>query len=79
MGVPIQNHSGAPPTDSDVFILNVDGAATGKQAPVNITNSETLIEDDPHWSPDGQKIVYIAHHVNDDPKMPSTAEVFVTS
>ena len=58
-GLPIRMDPGAPPTDSDLFILNVDDAATGQQAPINITNSETLIEDDPHWSPDGQKIVYI--------------------
>ena len=50
-GVPIRTDPGAPPSDSDLFILNVDDAAIGLQAPVNITNSATLIEDDPHWSP----------------------------
>ena len=69
---------GAPPSDSDIFILNVDNAALGLQAPVNLTNSEMLIEDDPHWSPDGQSIVYVAHQVNDtNQQMPTTAEVFV--
>ena len=58
-GVPIRMDPGAPPSDSDIFILNVDDAAIGQQAPINITNSEMLIEDDPHWSPDGQSIVYI--------------------
>jgi TolB protein len=76
-GLPIRMDPGAPPTDSDVFILNVNAAARGRQAPFNITNSETLIEDDPHWSPDGQRIVYIAQDVNDDPVVPTTAEVFV--
>jgi Tol biopolymer transport system component len=76
-GLPIRMDPGAPATDSDVFILNVDDSATGQQAPINITNSETLIEDDPHWSPDGQKIVYMAHHVDDDPVVSRTAEVFV--
>ena len=76
-GLPIRMDPGAPPTDSDIFILNVDDAATGQQAPSNITNSETLIEDDPDWSPDGQKIVYTAHDVNDDPVMSTTAEIFV--
>jgi Tol biopolymer transport system component len=77
MGLPIRMDPGAPPTDSDVFIVNVDAAATGQQAPINITNSETLIEDDPNWSPDGQRIVYTAHDVNDDPVVSTTAEVFV--
>jgi TolB protein len=76
-GLPIRMDPGAPPTDSDVFIVNVDDAATGQQAPINITNSETLIEDDPNWSPDGQRIVYTAHDVNDDPMVSTTAEVFV--
>jgi Tol biopolymer transport system component len=82
-GQPIRMDPGAPPADSDVFIVNVDDAATGQQAPINITNSETLIEDDPHWSPDGQRIVYTAHEVSDVPAPPPspavypTAEVFV--
>jgi len=76
-GLPIRMDPGAPPTDSDVFIVNVDDAATGQQAPINITNSETLIEDDPNWSPDGQRIVYTAHDVNDNPVVSTTAEVFV--
>ncbi len=77
LGLPIRMDPGAPPADSDVFILNVDDAVAGQQAPFNITNSETLIEDDPHWSPDGQWIVYTAHHVTDDPTISTTAEVFV--
>jgi TolB protein len=81
-GLPIRMDPGAPHTDSDVFIVNVDDAATGQQAPINITNSGTLIEDDPHWSPDGQRIVYVAHDVGDVPKpggpaVYPTAEIFV--
>jgi TolB protein len=76
-GLPIRMDPGAPPADSDIFILNVDEAATGQQAPINITNSAALIEDDPHWSPDGQKIVYTAHDVDDHPVVSTTAEVFV--
>jgi TolB protein len=76
-GLPIRMDPGAPPADSDIFVLNVDDSVTGQQAPINITNSETLIEDDPHWSPDGQRIVYTAHDVNDDPVVSTTAEVFV--
>ena len=71
-GLPIRMDPGAPPTDSDVFIVNVDDAATGQQAPINITNTETLIEDDPHWSPDGQRIVYTAHEVSDGPAVQYT-------
>jgi Tol biopolymer transport system component len=81
-GLPIRMDPGAPPTDSDVFIVNVDDSATGQQVPINITNSETLIEDDPHWSPDAQRIVYVAHEVNDVPEpggpaVYPTAEIFV--
>ena len=79
-GVPIRMDPGAPPSDSDIFILNVDNAALGLQAPVNLTNSEMLIEDDPHWSPGlACRIVYVAHLVIDNyPQMPTTAEIFVT-
>jgi TolB protein len=80
-GLPIRMDPGAPPSDSDVFALNVDAAAGGTQAPVNITKSLDLIEADPYWSPDGQKIVYAAHDVNDNPPGPifiyPTAEIFV--
>ena len=77
-GLPIRMDPGAPPTDSDIFILNVDDAASGQQAPVNITNSETLIEDDPHWSPDGQTDrVRRPSWSTTNPLMPTTAEVFV--
>jgi TolB protein len=76
-GLPNRMDPGAPPADSDIFILNVDDVATGRQSPINLTNSEMLIEDDPHWSPDGQRIVYTAHFVNDDPVVSTTAEVFV--
>jgi Tol biopolymer transport system component len=76
-GLPIRSDVGAPATDSDIFILNVDDAVLGTQAPVNITNTPDLIEDDPYWSPDGTKIVYTAHHVKDDPVFSTTAEIFV--
>lgn len=76
-GLPIRMDPGAPSTDSDIFILNVDDAAMGQPAPINMTNTPTLIEDDPHWSPDGTKIVYTAHLVNDHPTFSNTAEVFV--
>jgi TolB protein len=78
-GTMIRDSIGAPTTDGDIFILNVDDATLGTQAPVNITNSPTLIEADPHWSPDGQKVVYAAHDMNDDPNIPTTAEIFVVN
>ena len=73
---------GAPATDSDIFILIVDDAAVGTQAPINITNSPNLIDEDADWSPDGQKIVYAAHDVTDIPPFPPlfdypTSEIFV--
>jgi TolB protein len=76
-GLPIRMDPGAPATDSDIFILNVDDAAIGQPAPINMTNTPTLIEDDPNWSPDGTKIVYTAHLVTDHPTFSNTAEIFV--
>jgi Tol biopolymer transport system component len=62
-GLPIRLDPGAPDTDSDIFRVNVDDCCGMGVNPINLTNSPTLIEDDPHWSPDGTKIVYTASPV----------------
>ena len=77
-GTMIRPEPGAPTTDSDIFVINVDDGIGGIEAPVNITRSTDLIEADPDWSPDGQKIVYAAHRVDDsDQTRPTTTEIFL--
>jgi Tol biopolymer transport system component len=78
-GTPIKSDPGAATTDSDIFVANVDDLLTGTAVPSNITNSETLIDDDPDWSPGGQRIVYTAHPVTDDPIRSNQAEIYVLS
>src|SRR6266545_4697106 len=51
-GTPIRPDPGSATTDSDIFVANVDDLLAGTEAPRNITNSETMIDDDPDWSPD---------------------------
>ena len=69
------------PADSDIFILNVDDAHRRYTGSGQHHQQPDLIEADPHWSPDGQKIVYAAHHVNDDSDQTrlTTAEIFVVN
>ena len=44
---------------------------------LNITNDPLAIDDDPEWSPDGEKIAFTCHDVNDDPLNSTTAEMYV--
>jgi TolB protein len=71
-GCPIRVEPGAPTWDSDIFIMNVDD-----RLPQNLTNSPADIDDDPDWSPDGQRIVFTSHKVNDDQTNSVTAEIYV--
>jgi TolB protein len=80
-GLPTTTDPGAATSDSDIFVANVDDLLADVAEPHNITNSSGVIDNDPDWSPDGTKIVYTAHSVNDIPPGPvfnyPTAEVFV--
>jgi TolB protein len=79
-GLPIKVDPGAATTDSDIFVMRVpdlDSDVIDESMMTNITNSETYIDDDPDWSPDGQKIVFTRHEVNDDPINSTTAEICV--
>jgi TolB protein len=76
-GQPIRPDPGSPPSDSDIFIVNVDDAVGGSAAPRNLSHDPARIDDDPDWSPEGDRIVYTSQAVGDDPANPTTAEIFV--
>jgi TolB protein len=72
-GLPIRPDPGAPTSDSDIFVLNVDDSLAHGTPPVNLTNSPATVDDDPDWSPDGQWIVFTRHPVG----FPAQAEMFL--
>jgi TolB protein len=76
-GLPIKPDPGAATSDSDIFVLRVDGDGTREHIPANITNSPLAIDDDPDWSPDGLKILYTSHSIFDNPINSVTAEIYV--
>lgn len=79
-GPPIKDDPGAATTDSDIFIMRVpdlDFDVIDQSTITNITNSEAYIDDDADWSPDGQKIVFTRHGVNDNHLNSTTAEICV--
>lgn len=84
-GLPIRPDPGSATTDSDLFVLNVnDCLATRAQDPAfdcrplatNLTNTPEFIEDDVDWSPDGKKVVFTRHGVNDPHLNAATAEIY---
>ena len=75
-GQPIKSDPGAATSDSDLFVLNVDDFLNHRARPKNITNSLEAIDDDPDWSPKGQKIVFTSHAVADSPTDSRTAEIY---
>jgi TolB protein len=58
LGLPINPNPGAATTDSDIFVLRLPDDDEPVDEPINITNSEGQIDDDPDWSSDGKKIVF---------------------
>jgi TolB protein len=66
-GLPIRPDPGAPTTDSDIFIGNVDDLLALGTPPTNITDTPNDIEEDADWSPDGRRIVYPRHPANELP------------
>jgi TolB protein len=79
-GCPIRRGPGAPgsaTSDSDIFTVNVDNLLEGVEQPTNITNSPDWIDDDPDWSPNGQRIAFTRHPVTDSPDPSNQAELFL--
>jgi Tol biopolymer transport system component len=59
-GEPINPDPGAATSDSDIFVANVDDLLAGVAQPTAITHDagSVWINEDPSWSPDGQKVVF---------------------
>jgi Tol biopolymer transport system component len=82
-GTPIRMNPGSATTDSDIFVANVDDLAKAADVlaktrlATNITNSPEWIDDDPDWSPDGQKVVFTRHPVTDSADPSNQAEIFL--
>jgi TolB protein len=76
-GQPIKADPGAATTDSDIFVMNVEGFLKHGGGPKNITNNPAAIDDDPDWSPDGRKIVFTSHAITDNHINSTTAEIYV--
>src|SRR6266496_6043814 len=76
-GQPINSLPGAATTDSDIFVMNVDDFLKHRARPKNITNNPAAIDDDPDWSPQGQKVMFTSHAVTDNTDNHVTAEIYV--
>jgi Tol biopolymer transport system component len=75
-GTPIRTDPGSATTDSDIFVARVED--TGLEQRTDITNSPTMIDDDPDWSPNGQKIVFTSHAASDlDQRFTNDAELYL--
>jgi TolB protein len=76
-GKPINFLPGAATTDSDVFVMDLGDFLKNGTRPKNITNNPAAIDDDPDWSPTGQKIIFTSHAVNDVSDNHVTAEIYL--
>ncbi|HEY3104614.1 MAG TPA: hypothetical protein VGJ69_13565 [Pyrinomonadaceae bacterium] len=74
---PINFLPGAATTDSDIFVMNIDDFLKRRARPKNITNNSAAIDDDPDWSPKGQKIIFTSHALTDNTDNHVTAEIYM--
>ena len=56
--------------------MDVDDFLRNRARPKNITNNPAAIDDDPDWSPNGQKIVFTSHAITDNHTNSTTAEIY---
>jgi TolB protein len=76
-GQPVNTFPGAATEDSDIFIVNIDDLLENGAVPRNITINRTgTVDDDPNWSPDGQKILFTSY-VADLSTTITNAEIYV--
>jgi Tol biopolymer transport system component len=75
-GLPIRSDPGAPTSDSDIFVANVDDLMSGAVSPVNLTNSPETIDEDADWSPVAAQIAFSSHLSGADL---SHTEIYVTN
>jgi TolB protein len=76
-GRAIKIDPGAATIDSDIFVVNVDDLLEQGAQPQNITNDPDAVDDDPDWSPDGLKIAFTSHPVDDNHMNSTKAEIYV--
>jgi TolB protein len=76
-GQPIKPDPGAATNDNDIYVMNVGDFLKNRVTPKNITNNPAAIDDDPDWSPKGQKILFTSHAVTDNHINSVTAEIYV--
>ncbi|HKA54927.1 MAG TPA: hypothetical protein VKJ47_14820, partial [Candidatus Binatia bacterium] len=80
-GLPININPSAATTDSDIFIMRVPDDDGAVEEPINITNSQGQVDEDPDWSLDGTKIVFTRHpdseHPTERPFHYPSAEIYV--
>src|SRR6266498_4401891 len=74
---PINQLPGAATTDSDIFVMNIADFLKNRARPKNITNNPAAIDDDPDWSPKGQKIIFTSHAITDNTDNHVTAEIYL--
>ena len=75
-GLPIKPDPGAATSDSDIFVARVGDLLDGLATPTNLTTTSGEIEDDPDWSPDGERIIFTSHPASDDPQFSNQAEIY---
>jgi TolB protein len=73
-GKPIALFPGAATKDSDIFVIDVRQKGA---PPKNITNTASEIDDDPDWSPNEYRIVFVRKVSKDNPTNAVSAELYL--